>query len=99
MNALLTGLQGYKTYITVSIVFVLLFGTWQKWWVVPPDIYAGLGALALAFLRMGVKNDVANALADQPDSATALPPADGKHSLNVLMVVCVAVCLIGLMLG
>jgi len=47
-------LQGRKTYLTCLTVGVLLFGSWQKWWQLPPEIYAGLAALATAFLRAGI---------------------------------------------
>ncbi len=47
-------LQGKKTYLTCLAVGALLFGSWQKWWQLPPEIYAGLAALATAFLRAGI---------------------------------------------
>ena len=47
-------LQGRKTYLTCLAVGALLFGSWQKWWQLPPEIYAGLAALATAFLRAGI---------------------------------------------
>jgi hypothetical protein len=47
-------LQGRKTYLTCLAVGALLFGSWQKWWQLPPEVYAGLAALAMAFLRAGI---------------------------------------------
>ena len=29
-------------------------GSWQKWWQLPPEVYAGLATLAMAFLRAGI---------------------------------------------
>jgi hypothetical protein len=54
MNSLLQLLSGKKTYLTVAVIGVLLFGSWQHWWTIPAEFYAGLAALALAFLRSGV---------------------------------------------
>jgi hypothetical protein len=71
-------LQGRKTYLTCLAVGVLLFGSWQKWWQLPPEIYAGLATLALTFLRAGIakiessQGDVAAAAAA---SASAPAPA------------------------
>lgn len=58
MKALLEFLQGKKTYVTCAIIFALLFGAWQGWWKIPQEIYAGLMALALVFLRSGAKRDL-----------------------------------------
>jgi len=58
-------LAGRKTYLTCLAVGVLLFGSWQKWWQLPPEIYAGLAALATAFLRAGI----AKAQGSQGDAA------------------------------
>ena len=54
MNPLLQFLSGKKTYLVCALAGILLFGDWQKWWTMPPEIYAGLTALAIAFLRAGV---------------------------------------------
>ena len=54
MKALLEFLDGRKTYLICLAAIVLLFGSWQKWWVIPPEIYGGLMAAAVAFLRAGV---------------------------------------------
>ena len=72
MNTLLHSLPGYKTYITAAIVGVLLFGSWQAWWKLPPEIYAGLFTLALVFLRAAVGR--VSQAASAP-SVTSSPPA------------------------
>lgn len=54
MNDFVTHLAGKKTHLTTLLIGVLLFGTWQKWWVVPDEIYYGLMGLAITFLRFGV---------------------------------------------
>lgn len=54
LNTLLAFLSGKKTYLTTAVIGLLLFGVWQKWWTVPPEIYAALFAAAIAFLRSGI---------------------------------------------
>ena len=61
MNSLLTSLRGYRTYLTVAAVLVLLIGTWLGWWTIPASVYAALGAAAIGFLRAGLGNEVADA--------------------------------------
>src|SRR5512137_1995620 len=46
--------DGLKTYITCAVILVLLMLHWAGKLVLPPEFYAGLGVLALAFLRAGV---------------------------------------------
>jgi hypothetical protein len=46
--------DGLKTYITCAVILVLLMLHWSGKLVLPPEFYAGLGVLALAFLRAGV---------------------------------------------
>jgi hypothetical protein len=55
MKALLDWLDGKKTYLTCAAGGIALFGSWQGWWKLPPEIYGCLMALALAFLRHGVE--------------------------------------------
>lgn len=52
--AWLDKLQGKKTYLTGLTIFILVFGTWQGWWKIDQEIYNGLMAALVVFLRMGV---------------------------------------------
>lgn len=45
---------GKRTFFAVALVFVALFGVWQKWWEVPAEFYAALLAAGMAFLRLAV---------------------------------------------
>lgn len=54
MQNFVNSLSGLKTYITVAAGGVLLFGTWNKWWVIDPSVYTALMLAAVAFLRAGV---------------------------------------------
>src|SRR5438270_3596122 len=54
MNGLIQSLQGCKTYLICVVGLVLLFGSWQHWWVIATEFYEALLAAALVFLRMGV---------------------------------------------
>ena len=54
MRALLDYLDGKKTYCACAVIGALLFGSWQGWWKIPPEVYTGLMAVAIAFLRLGV---------------------------------------------
>lgn len=54
MKVLSQWLQGRKTYLTCLTAGVLLFGSWQRWWQLPAEIYAALLALATAFLRASI---------------------------------------------
>lgn len=78
MTNLLAFLSGKKTYLTCTLIFGLLFGVWQKWWTVPPEIYAALFSAALVFIRLGVSKadpaDPAAAAAPQPVNITKLTP-------------------------
>ncbi len=47
-------LSGNKTHITVVVILILLFGSWQKWWVIPNEVYFALMAAAASFLRLGM---------------------------------------------
>ncbi|MGO8675111.1 MAG: hypothetical protein ACLQVX_04480 [Limisphaerales bacterium] len=84
MNTLMQQwLQGRKTYLTCLAVGVLLFGSWQKWWQLPPEIYAGLATLALTFLRAGIakiESSQGDAAAAAPASAPATAPVGSKGS-------------------
>lgn len=54
VQQLLALVEGKKTYLTAGIAFALLFGQWQKWWVLPEEVYGALLTAALVFIRMGV---------------------------------------------
>ncbi len=54
MKAFLEYLEGKKTYAVCGLAFLLCFGSWQHWWVIPADVYGLLAAAALAALRAGV---------------------------------------------
>ena len=72
-------LQGRKTYLTCLAVGVLLFGSWQKWWQLPPEIYAGLAALATAFLRAGI----AKVQGSQGDPAARRPAPRAAPAMSI----------------
>lgn len=59
MNAILTFLEGKKTYIIAFVTFALA-GVQALGYVVPDYVYGVLGALGLGSLRAGVKNDIKN---------------------------------------
>ena len=69
-------LAGRKTYLTCVAVGVLLFGSWQKWWQLPPEIYAGLAALATAFLRAGIAK--AQGPQGEPEAGAAAAQSAGS---------------------
>jgi len=74
-------LQGRKTYLTCLAAGVLLFGSWQKWWQLPPEIYAGLAALATAFLRAGIAKVEGSQGQGEPEAApAAAAPAAGPQA-------------------
>jgi len=82
MNGLLIFLQGKKTYLMAVLIVGLLVGQASGWWKLPPELYAGMCALALAFLRAGV------ARIDQPEdigspSPRPSPPGEGEESPRV----------------
>ena len=54
VKSVLELVDGLKTYITCAVILVLLMLHWAGKLVLPPEFYAGLGVLALAFLRAGV---------------------------------------------
>ena len=54
VKSVLELLDGLKTYITCAVILVLLMLHWAGKLVLPPEFYAGLAVLALAFLRAGV---------------------------------------------
>ncbi len=72
MNTLQQWFQGRKTYLTCVTVGVLLFGSWQGWWRLPAEIYAGLAALAAAFLRAGI----ASLQGPPPTGSAGIPAGD-----------------------
>lgn len=47
-------LRGKRTYLVCGVLGVLMFGSWQKWWVVPDELSKGLLAAGLFFLRAAV---------------------------------------------
>ena len=78
-NTIQQWFEGRKTYLTCLVVGVLLFGSWQGWWRMPAEVYAGLAALATAFLRAGLSREVDDLRAQGgglgPDGAgPAAPP-------------------------
>lgn len=58
MKTIVDSIAGYKTYITLAIAGILLFGSWQGWWKMPPEIYGALAALATAFVRAGISREI-----------------------------------------
>lgn len=76
MNTIIQSLNGKKTYLTCTLIGALLFGSWQGWWKIPPEIYAGLATLATAFLRAGLSRALAES---QPaDTPPIQAPAQGS---------------------
>ncbi len=74
----ITGLlRGRKTYLTCWVLGLLLFGSWQGWWQLPSQVTQGLTLLALAFIRSGIKSDLA-AL----QSPSAVPIVEKKSHEN-----------------
>jgi hypothetical protein len=82
-QAILNLLAGKKTYSTVVVAGVLLFGSWQHWWVIPDNAMRALELLALCFIKSGVAREQkrqAQAALDSKSSinqpaATQTPPA------------------------
>lgn len=58
LSLLLSALSGKKTHATCALMLILLFGSWQKWWILPPEIYSALLPVAIMFLRQGVKSEI-----------------------------------------
>ena len=58
MNQIPTWFEGKKTYLTCLVAGALLFGSWQGWWRLPAEIYAGLATLATACLRAGISREL-----------------------------------------
>lgn len=54
LTELLKLLAGKKTYFTVGLLFLVIFGKWNNWWTVPEEVYVILLGAAMAFLRSGV---------------------------------------------
>ena len=96
MNALQQWCQGRKTYLTCLAVGALLFGSWQKWWQLPPEVYAGLVALATAFLRAGIAKAGGGSLAPPPGESGG---GGGLAPLKSLMLWVVAALAAGGLLG
>lgn len=55
MQALLTFLEGKKTYVVAAIAVLYLFGGDQGWWKLNESILGILGFGGLAALRSGIK--------------------------------------------
>lgn len=55
MNKLVETLDGLKTHMTCTAILVLLVCHWAEWMTLPVEAYGALFALALIFLREGVK--------------------------------------------
>jgi len=73
IDTLLQLISGKKTYLTAIAIGVLLFGSWQHWWQIPSEVYLGLMAAAVAFLRSAV----AKGPDDPTSTSTPPPPAPG----------------------
>jgi len=57
-QAILNPLAGKKTYTVCALIGVLLFGSWQKWWFIPGEVYQGLLLLAVLFIKAGVNREL-----------------------------------------
>lgn len=55
MQALLTFLEGKKTYVIAALAVLYLFGGDQGWWIINENIMGILGFGGLASLRSAVK--------------------------------------------
>jgi len=95
MNAIQQWFDGKKTYLTCVVAGALLFGSWQGWWRLPAEIYAGLAALATAFLRAGISRELADlptnnlpldAGPDTPAPGGSQPGPASKRTLPALVI-------------
>ena len=82
MNTIQQWFDGRKTYLTCLIVGGLLFGSWQGWWQLPAEVYAGLAALATAFLRAGLSRELEGIRSggDGPRTGNGPAPAGAGES-------------------
>jgi hypothetical protein len=86
MNPFLTLIQflsGKKTYLTAIVAGVLLFGDWQHWWQMPDQVYDGLMALALVFLRAGIAKGPDDPASASTSSTSSAPPAPGNGTAPI----------------
>ena len=65
MNNITTLLNGNKTYLSIAAVLLYVVGDKIGWWTADPEIVAAAFAVALGFLRMGVKS-AQEAVAEPP---------------------------------
>ena len=78
--------EGRKTYLTCLVGGGLLFGSWQGWWQLPTEVYAGLAALATAFLRAALSRELGEALAAKaagPENGGGSPSGGGDQVVGV----------------
>lgn len=76
MKKILDALPGCKTYLVAMLMGIAVFGVWQKWWVIPNDIYAAAVALLAVFIRAGITREIAG-LASAP-TLTLNPPVNNS---------------------
>jgi hypothetical protein len=74
MNQFLELLSGKKTYCAAALIGALLFGNWQGWWKIPPEVYSALMALGLCFLRNGIKSEIAKV--GTTSTSSPIPPVN-----------------------
>ncbi len=114
MQEAMNWLSGKKTYLACGLGGVLMFGSWQKWWTLPPEIYAGMMAFAIAFLRNAVakvEGQMSDAAGQASDgggqvaaaarsgaSAAPAPPA-ASGSVRAPLPLILAFCLLPLAFG
>lgn len=92
MNPLLQLLSGKKTYLTTLAIGVLLFGSWQHWWQIPDQIYVGLMAAAVAFLRAGIAKGP-----DAPAASGTAPAGVATSSMKLpLMLVFASIAMMAI---
>jgi len=68
MNAL----KGYRTYLTVLAALVYIVGSKCGYWPIDNDVIAGIGLLAVGFLRAGLKPDA------QPGESSVSAPSNPR---------------------
>jgi len=91
MNSLLQLIQGKKTYATCLVVVALLVGQWAKLWTIAPELYASLCALALMFLRSGIKREVGGLVEiAEPEEPDATAPGGAPKTILPAFVVILA---------
>jgi len=81
-QAILNLLAGKKTYSTVVVAGVLIFGSWQHWWVIPDNTMRALELLALCFIKAGIAREQKRQAQASVLTAIAGETLDSKTPIN-----------------